>query len=79
MSRETPEVRHPVMLRLVEAALIALITATVTSYANQQVMGERLENLRNDLHSTKDRVEKIYNDIYCPYGRCGSMGTGAPR
>ena len=67
---QPPPVRHPVAMRLLEAALIALVTAAVTSYANQAVMSERLGHLRGDIESSKARVEMIYNDIYCPYGRC---------
>ncbi|AOH36876.1 hypothetical protein BGP89_11355 [Luteimonas sp. JM171] len=70
MNAQVPEVRHPVIMRLIEAALIAILTATVTSYANQRVLTERLNHMRVDINSTKAQVDKIYNDIYCPYGRC---------
>lgn len=52
--------------RIIEALLIAAITAGVAMYASMQVLDTRLQNMQNDVQRLEQSVKEMQRDLYRP-------------
>ena len=52
--------------RILEALIIAGITAAVVMYASIQVLGTRIDNMQKDVQRIEQSVNRINNDFYTP-------------
>ena len=56
----------PAWTRIIEAVLIAGLTAFATSYANQKVMQAELVNIKMDIGEIRAEQKQIRRDLYIP-------------
>ncbi len=52
--------------RMIEAFIIAGVTASVVMYAAQKVLSEQVKDLRADLHKVERQLEQFQKDFYRP-------------
>ena len=54
------------LVRIIEALIIAGITAGVVMYANQQTMGVKIEGMSAEISELKKSMDDIRRDFYAP-------------
>ena len=52
--------------RLVESALIAIVTAVVVNYTTLQVLGTRIESLEAQVQALQANLNSMRHDLYVP-------------
>lgn len=58
--------RTPFITRLVEAALIAVVTAVVVNYGTAQVLSEKVDTLAANQLEIKQTLREMRSDLYKP-------------
>lgn len=55
--------------RLVEAALIVIVTAVANTYVTQQILAVQMTEIRVQMLEMKQSIEQMRRDLYVPRGK----------
>lgn len=55
--------------RLLESALIAVVTAVVVNYTALQVLGTRIDALESRVQALQSSLDSMRHDLYIPRGK----------